>query len=377
MSAPTVVWVLVADLGRTGVPVALARMAAWHAASASGEAEFHVLAGRDGPLRAELTAVTASVTVLEPAHRRSAATTLAAAAAQSGHTGRAQQVRARAWRAWTRSLPPPDVVLVHGAGAWRLHADLEARLPPRHRLVVHLHELDEALDRCIPVEVRAAFFQRADAVLAVCAPVADLAVAAGAEPESVSVATVASDLAPGSPPSSSGRSRPAVASIGTPGWRKGTDRALAVAHEVRRTHPEVACSWVGGHPAPPDRYAVGADLPLRFHASCSDPWRLVRPGSVLLVPSREDPFPLVVLEAGMRGVPVVAAATGGLPALLGEGRGWVVSGHDLGALAAAVGAALDDPVAAAERGGALRAEVQAHHAPAVVGPTWLAAVLGT
>ncbi len=375
MTAPTVVWVLVADLGRTGVPIALARMAAWHAVAGPREVELHVLAGRDGPIRAELTATVASVTTLEPAGRRSAATTLAAAAAQSGQVGRAQQVRALAWRARTRGLPAPHVVLVQGAGAWRLHADLAPRLPP-HRLVVHLHELHEALERCIPVEARAEFLRRADAVLAVCGPVADLAVAAGADPGSVAVATVAADPHPAPAGRPDAPAAPAVVSIGSPGWRKGTDRALAVAHELRRTHPHVACSWVGGLPSATDRFAVGATLPMPFHGSCADPWRLVPPGSVLLVPSREDPFPLVVLEAGGRGVAVVAAATGGLPDLLGEGRGWVVPGHDLGALAGAVAEALDHPAEAAARGAALRAEVAARHTPEVVGPAWLAAVLG-
>lgn len=376
MTAPTIVWVLVADLGRTGVPVALSRMAAWHAAAGHPGAELHVLASRDGPVRAELAATTASVTTLEPAHRRSAATTLAAAAAQSGQVGRAQQIRTLAWRARIRALPAPDVVLVHGAGAWRLHADLAAHLPA-HRLVVHLHELHEALERCIPLEARAPFLRRADAVLAVCRPVADLAVAAGADPGSVAVTTVAADPDPAPPGRPGASAPPAVVSIGSPGWRKGTDRALAVAHELGRTHPHVACSWVGGLPSATDRFAVGTTLPMSFHASCADPWRLVPPGSVLLVPSREDPFPLVVLEAGVRGMAVVAAETGGLPDLLGHGRGWVVPGHDLGALAGAVGEALDDPEAASSRGAALRDEVAAHHNPAVVGPAWLAAVLGT
>ncbi|MBX3284086.1 MAG: glycosyltransferase family 4 protein [Actinobacteria bacterium] len=380
MSGPTVVWVLVGDLGRTGVPVALARMARWHAHTRTDAGatpvQLHVLAGRDGPLRADLAAATASVTVLEPAHRRSAATTVAAAAAQSGRPGAADRVRALAWRTRTRRLPAPDVVLVHGAGAWRIHADLADRLPPGHRLVVHLHELDEALARCIPADRRADFLGTADAVLAVCTPVADLAVAAGARPASVSVATVAADDAPVAAAGPASPRRPAVVSIGAPGWRKGTDRALAVAHELRRTHPEVRCSWVGGEPAPAERFAVGSSLPLAFHPSTSTPWQAAGPGTVLLVPSREDPFPLVVLEAGARGLPVVAAATGGLPELLGHGRGWVVPGHDLVALAEAVAEALDAPDDAAARGEALRFEVAARHAPAVVGPAWLAAVLG-
>ncbi|MEZ5179669.1 MAG: glycosyltransferase [Acidimicrobiales bacterium] len=148
-----------------------------------------------------------------------------------------------------------------------------------------------------------------------------------------------------------------------------------MAHELRRTHPEVRCSWVGGEPAPAERFAVllaAVGVPSQHLDAVAGR----RPGTVLLVPSREDPFPLVVLEAGARGLPAVAAATGGLPELLGHGRGWVVPGHDLAALAEAVAEALDAPDDAAARGEALRFEVAARHAPAVVGPAWLAAVLG-
>jgi glycosyltransferase involved in cell wall biosynthesis len=88
---------------------------------------------------------------------------------------------------------------------------------------------------------------------------------------------------------------------------------------------------------------------------------------------------------------VVAAATGGLPALLADGRGWCVDGDDLRALAAATLEALGpEPAEHAERGAhdaagegdegdrraaALDAHVRRHHDVAVVGPAWLAVVL--
>ena len=68
---------------------------------------------------------------------------------------------------------------------------------------------------------------------------------------------------------------------------------------------------------------------LREHAPAADAWSVVADPAALVVPSREDPLPLVALEAGARAVPVVATATGGLTDLLADGRGTLAPGSDV------------------------------------------------
>lgn len=78
-----------------------------------------------------------------------------------------------------------------------------------------------------------------------------------------------------------------------------------------------------------------------------------RAADVVLVPSRSESFGLVALEAAACGVPVVAAAVGGLRTLVDHGRtGLLVDERSPEAFAAATASILDDPAVAASLGAA-------------------------
>jgi D-inositol-3-phosphate glycosyltransferase len=78
-----------------------------------------------------------------------------------------------------------------------------------------------------------------------------------------------------------------------------------------------------------------------------------RAADVVLVPSRSESFGLVALEAAACGVPVVAAAVGGLRTLVDHQRtGLLVEGRDPEAFAAAVDAVLGDEAYALRLGSA-------------------------
>jgi len=80
-------------------------------------------------------------------------------------------------------------------------------------------------------------------------------------------------------------------------------------------------------------------------------------GRCLVVPSRAESFPYVVLEAGAAGIPLVATNVGGIPEILGAGAGRLIPAGNAEALAAALDAKLSDPLTARDEARALNARV--------------------
>jgi glycosyltransferase involved in cell wall biosynthesis len=80
-------------------------------------------------------------------------------------------------------------------------------------------------------------------------------------------------------------------------------------------------------------------------------------GRLLVVPSRGDSMPYVVIEAAAAGVPMIAAEIGGIPEIFGPYRDALFAPSDAGALAAVIATALAAPARVAARAQALRERV--------------------
>jgi glycosyltransferase involved in cell wall biosynthesis len=84
-------------------------------------------------------------------------------------------------------------------------------------------------------------------------------------------------------------------------------------------------------------------------------------GSLLVVPSRGDSMPYVVIEAAAAGIPMVAANVGGIPEIFGLDHADALFAPDnTGAMADAIEAALDDMDAARARARSLRERIFLH-----------------
>lgn len=71
-------------------------------------------------------------------------------------------------------------------------------------------------------------------------------------------------------------------------------------------------------------------------------------------------MPYIVIEAAAAGIPMVAAQVGGIPEIFGPHTGALFAAHDVGAMADAIKAAIDNPASALERAGSLRERIFRH-----------------
>jgi len=80
-------------------------------------------------------------------------------------------------------------------------------------------------------------------------------------------------------------------------------------------------------------------------------------GRLLVMPSRGDSMPYVVIEAAAAGVPLLAANVGGIPEIFGPFSEALFAPDNAGVMAEAIAAALDDPGSARARATALRERI--------------------
>jgi glycosyltransferase involved in cell wall biosynthesis len=83
-------------------------------------------------------------------------------------------------------------------------------------------------------------------------------------------------------------------------------------------------------------------------------------GTLLVVPSRGDSMPYVVIEAAAAGIPMVAAKVGGIPEIFGPHTDALFAPNTVGAMADAVETALKDPAGALTRAKSLRERIFLH-----------------
>ena len=137
-----------------------------------------------------------------------------------------------------------------------------------------------------------------------------------------------------------------VGGIGTIGWRKGADIFVLVAATLFKKMPDanIQFVWMGGYSADPETSRLNYDIEklelqekvVMVNAS-TDTSAFYRNISVLLLSSREDPYPLVVLEAAAEKVPTVCFENaGGTPEFVQDNAGTVVPYLDIDAMADAL-----------------------------------------
>lgn len=172
-----------------------------------------------------------------------------------------------------------------------------------------------------------------------------------------------------------------VGTVGSLWPTKGTDLFLQMAanliQEQGSTVDDVHFVWIGGPVGLVPIFegmVAGADLAGRVHVlgEYARPFHLMRALDVFVLPSREEAFSLVVLEAGVLGRGVVAFDCGaGVRELLADGRGVLVEPEDVRSLGREVAALLADGARRDRLGAALGRYVREQYDVSVRAPDLL------
>lgn len=132
-----------------------------------------------------------------------------------------------------------------------------------------------------------------------------------------------------------------VLGCGSRDWRKGPDLFVQVADYVlQNTQKPVHFCWLGEGEDPniSRPQSLAEDLGIAQHVSfpghISTPENFFQVADLFLLTSREDPFPLVVLEACDKSIPVICFdLSGGMPDFVRTGVGFVVPYENVQAMA--------------------------------------------
>lgn len=236
------------------------------------------------------------------------------------------------FRACLRSVSPG---IVHANTLLTMPEAIVARLAGAPTLV-YAHEMLPAGPKG---RVAAALTRRsADTVIAVSHASADALRRAGVDADVVYVGVRA--MAPRPP--GRRRRRIVVGTVGTVSARKGSDVFVDAARKLAAETDELELRIVGA--AAPGREESWANALIErakragisHREAVEDIFEELESWDIFVLPSREDPFPLTVLEAMAAGLPVVASAVDGIREQVTPTTGVLVHPDDADALAGAI-----------------------------------------
>ncbi len=129
--------------------------------------------------------------------------------------------------------------------------------------------------------------------------------------------------------------------------RLDDQKNLSVLLRAMTAVPTATLVLVGDGPRRPEleglAVSLGIDDRVRFLGWLDDPRPVLAGFDVFALPSRDESFPLTIVEAMLSGVAVVATRVGSVPDAIEDGRtGLLVAVGDVGGLAAALRRLLDD-----------------------------------
>jgi len=253
-------------------------------------------------------------------------------------------------------------------------------------IVTHAHELQKSIERWAAGEIMAATCRVTDLFMAAAPAIRDnLIERHGIAADRVHVVPAHIDCDIDPPPAaevaelrrgwSAAADHVVVFGCGTTDWRKGPDLFCEIAAGAVAECPGLRFAWAGGDADYHHDWLAARGLADKVHflGTRGDVRRLLHAADIFLLSSREDPMPLVALEAAATGLPVVCfARAGDIPAFVGDDAGVVVPMEDVAAATAAIIGLARDPTRRSKLGAVAAERVRAAHDSRVVAAKTLA-----
>ncbi len=169
-----------------------------------------------------------------------------------------------------------------------------------------------------------------------------------------------------------------VGASGTMDLRKGFDLLVPLAQEVYKyvENDDYYFVWIGGNPNSDYYFIVNQDAEktgmnkfIRLPGAQVDPLKYFACFDVFVMLSREDPFPLVCLEAALLGKPIICfEKSGGMPELVENDGGFVVPYLNLSVIAEKIIELNIDTDLKRRLGGTIQEKVKHRHDVSLAAP---------
>jgi glycosyltransferase involved in cell wall biosynthesis len=344
------------DASRSGAPIVLAHLLKW--IRKNTDMEFEILLKKGGELASEFAAIAPTHIVPEENMARRIMRRL--------HAGRRMPMAVPA------ALRGKKYDLIYSNTI--TNGELVSRLKDRTNTVItHAHEMDSWIERLGEKKWREVVEQTTRFV-AVSAPVRDCLIRHGVPDRAIELLPECASVPAGPARPGDGSVRRALGIsdgawvIGGGGgaevWRKGRDIFVQLAARMIRknTGHDFQFIWIGSHPDAAatmwlkhDARLSGCENSIHWVGSAANPGAYYSAMDAFAMTSREDPLPLVALEAGMLGVPVVCFnGAGGTADWVKDEAGFTVPYLDIDAMAEKILLLANDRTLLREKGARAR-----------------------
>lgn len=292
----------------------------------------------------------------------------------------------------------PDIIFGNTIVSAKAYELLSAFGSP---IVTRIAELGSSVARYATPEIQAALIRHSASFVAVSSPVADMLRTRFGVPDDqiyiingaientetsldierrTALPIQSSALGSGIPSQTAIDDLPILWGCGSISHRKGADLFLHVAEVLLAQGITGFRAFWAGHPDDDlvrslflDKERSSARNHVTYLGTVDAPASLMAPGDIFLMTSREDPFPLVCLEAAERGVPTICfPGTGGITDFAAAGGGIVAPKPTAQAMAHCLLPLMADRHARVTAGERARARVLDHHTMTQAGPRFAA-----